>query len=162
MALTGYAPIVREADGLVSKLHPGIRPNGAGQLATGAGVSFDPSVCRMLRVSVRMASGMPVGGLSGAELGSPPHRLGNAVDTAEYKVDVCESATGLMLFDEHYPCVRRMSVQGGRDAVYGQDIDYMHIRHGFTVQPIAAGERIQLILNSMVWADPHKTARTDS
>ena len=147
MALMVSAPMVRKADGLVCKLLHDTGSDGAGQPVAGAGVALAPSACRMLRVAVRISSGTLSGGHSDAEIGSAPRRLGNAVDAAEYKVDICENATGLMLFDEHHPFVRRMLMQVGRDSGYGQEVDYVHTRHGFTVHPIAAGEFIRLTLN---------------
>jgi hypothetical protein len=146
MALTVSAPMVQEADSLVCKLQEVTGSYGVGQSVAGAGKSLAPPVCRMLQVAVRIAMGAPSGGFGGVEAAAPSRRLGNAVDGAEYTVDVCESAKGLMLFDEHHPFVRRMLVQGGRNPGYGQEVDYVHIRHGFIVQPTAAGEYIRLIL----------------
>lgn len=145
MALAVFAPMVQGDDSLVCKLHD-VGPVGAGQPGAGTGVSLLPSACRMLRVAVQIAAGTPSEGPGGGETGSPHRRLGNTVDSAEYRVDVCEKTTGLILLDEYYPFVHRMLVQGGRDPGYGQDVDYVHFRHGFTVQPVAAGEYIRLIL----------------
>ena len=142
MALAVSAPMVQGAGALVCKLHDVIGPDGAG-----ANVSSAPSACRMLRVAVRIDTGTPSGASIAGEVIPSPRRLGNASDTAEYQVDVCENATGLMLFDEHHPFVRQLLVQGGRHPGYGQEVDYVHFRHGFTVQPTAAGEYIRLILS---------------
>jgi hypothetical protein len=147
VALMASAPMVQEVDGLAYELQDSVGLDVTGQPATGVGVSMDTSDCRMLRVAVRIVSGAPVGALSGVESASKPHRLGNAVDTFEYQIDVCENTTGLLLFDEHHPFVRRMLVQGGRDPGYGQEIDSIQTRQGFTVHPIAAGEFIRLILH---------------
>lgn len=145
-ALTVSSPMVQEADTLVCKLRDVVGLDEAGHLVAGSGASLAPTACRMLRVALRITSGTPSLGLGGDETASSSRRLGNAVDAAEYEVNVCESAKGLMLFDEDHPFVRRMLVQGGRNPGYGQEVDYVHIRHGFIVEPVAAGEYIRLIL----------------
>lgn len=145
MALTASAPVVRGSEPLVRKLHDA-RKDGAGQSGAGGGVALAPSACRMLRVSVRMAADAPFGSSVAGETAMRPRRLGNADDVAEYNVDVCENATGTILFDEQHPFVRRMFAQGGRNPAYGREIDYMPMRHGVTVKPAGVGEHIRLTL----------------
>ncbi len=147
MALAESAPMVQGVGALVCKLQDVLKSDGEGQSMAGVGASFAPSSCRMLRVTVRIATGSPSETSTDDETVSSPRRLGNASDTAEYQVDVCENATGLMLFDEHHPYVRQMLVQGGRNPGYGQEIDYVNFRHGFTVHPTAAGKYIRLLLD---------------
>lgn len=150
MALTVSAPMVEGADLLVCKLQH-VGQDKTDRRESGAGASLAPSACRMLTVTVRIATGAPSGSSGAGEAASLPRRLGNAVDAAEYKVDVCENATGLILFDDHHPFVRRMLAQAGRNPGYGQEVDYVQTRHGFTVQPVAAGASIRLVLEP--WFD---------
>lgn len=146
MALMPSVPATRAEYPLACKL----------QDVPGAGASGQPGKdegaegCRLFRIRLRFDSGTGVSASGQPDNASGVRTIGNALEVKQYHVDVCENTTGLILVDEHHPFVKRMIVQGGRSAGYGQDIDYLAIRHGFFALPRRVGQNIRVVLTP--WA----------
>jgi hypothetical protein len=121
----------------VTGLGPGREQYPRGKDSTAPGLSN----CRMFRISVRFESGR-----ADSSSQSSVRRLGNAQRRSEYRLNVCDTMTGQMVFDERIPYVEKMIVQGGRHAGYGQEIGYKNIRQGMVVRPVAVGDTIRLTL----------------
>lgn len=149
IALASMVSMSDGSFGLVCQLqnHQGLDGRDrAGKHVALEGESDNTSACRMLRVAIRLESGKVATGTAPSAAGSAVRQLGNAFDAAEYRIDVCEKTVGLIFLDKDHPYTRQMFVQAGRHWGYGQEVDYLHVRHGFVVQPSGVGERIRLLL----------------